>query len=112
MPTVKTNKAFINGIKGVAERPMKAKTKPQRVTWMTEPELECAIMGALGIGNRGITKRTGLTDCQVNYRLRKAGIKRADYRNGESEMAELVLRRQIPSRISEVRSILHLEAKK
>jgi len=85
------------------------KAKPKRVTWSTDEELECAILGALGFSTKFIMERTGLTHCQVGYRLNKGSIKRADYRNGQSEMAERVLNRSIPSRKSEVRNILHLK---
>lgn len=85
------------------------KTKPQRVTWTTDSELQCAILGALGFSTKFIMAETGLTQCQVSYRLGKGRIKRADYRNGESDMAEMVLRRAVPPN-TQIKSILNLKA--
>lgn len=86
-----------------------ARTKPKRVTWSTDEELECAILASLGFSTRFIEARTGLTPCQVTYRLKKADIKRADYRNGESTMAQRVIDRVAPTRKSDVRSVLNLK---
>ncbi len=38
-----------------------------------------------------IEGETGLTPCQVGYRLRKAGVTRAEYRNGNSNISTMVL---------------------
>lgn len=85
------------------------KTKPKRVTWTTDEELQCAILGALGFSTKFIAEQTGLSFCQISYRLNKGKIKRADYRNGESEMAQRVIQRAIPARNSEVRQALNLK---
>lgn len=56
-----------------------------------EDDLEAAILGEAGWYTRAIAKETGLTESQVNYRLGLAGVKRADYRNGGSEIAKVIL---------------------
>lgn len=54
---------------------------------------ECAILGAMGFSTNYILSKTGLeTGGRVQYRLRKAGIVRAEFRNGQSPFARIVLR--------------------
>lgn len=84
-------------------------TKPLRVHWTSDEDLQCAILAALGFSTQMIAERTGLTNSQITYRLKKAAIKRADYRNGESAMAQRVLERSIPQRNTQVRDILQLK---
>ena len=69
-------------------------------------DMEVALMGALGFATDYIAARTGLTHCQVLYRLHKAKINRTDYRNGDSaiaqdafQMAKGVARNRITSRL-------------
>lgn len=71
--------------------------KPMRVRWASDEDLRCAILGALGFSTKYIMEQTGLTACQISYRLRKGTIKRADYRDGTSAMAQRVVDRVIPS---------------
>lgn len=52
---------------------------------------ECALLGALGYAGRYIESRTGLRPGQVDYRLRKAQIRRTDIRNGRGRWAKLIL---------------------
>lgn len=85
------------------------KTKPIRVTWTSDDELRCAILAGMGFSTRFIIAETGLTACQISYRLRKATIKRADYRNGESAMAERVLSHCIPANKQAIRGLMKLE---
>jgi hypothetical protein len=61
------------------------------------------------LSTKYIGERTGLTNCQITYRLAKAGIKRADYRNGGSDMAQRVLQRAIPNRNADKRAMLQLK---
>lgn len=84
------------------------RTKPLKVQWASNEDLQCAILAGLGFSTKMIMERTGLTACQVTYRLHKAEIKRADYRNGESAMAQRIIERSIPSRASDIRSIMDL----
>lgn len=86
--------------------------KKQRklITWSSDEDLQCAILGALGFSTHYIMEMTGLSACQISYRLRKGTIKRADYRNGESEMARRVMDRVIPSN-REIKAALRLEGK-
>lgn len=66
-------------------------TVARPVDFETDCDLECAILGKAGWHSRAIARETGLTENQVTYRLGRAGIRRADYRNGTSEMAHFVL---------------------
>lgn len=84
------------------------KTKPIRVTWTSDDELRCAILAGMGFSTAFIMAETGLTACQISYRLRKAAIKRADYRNGGSAMAERMLG-YIPASKQAIRGIMKLE---
>lgn len=83
-------------------------TKPRRVTWLDDDDLRCALLAKLGFSTKMICETTGLTPCQVSYRLNKARIKRKDYRDGESDMAELVVRRCVPESSKTKRDMLNL----
>jgi len=91
--------------------PTKTKrTLPKRVSWTTHEELRCALLAGMGFSTQFICEETGLTPCQVSYRLHKGLIKRADYRNGKSEMAELALSRT--ERVlgdQDIRAVLNLK---
>lgn len=84
------------------------KTKPIRVTWTSDDELRCAILAGMGFSTQFIMEETGLTQSQVTYRLNKAQIKRADYRNGGSAMAERMMG-YIPASKQAIRGIMKLE---
>lgn len=83
-------------------------TKPKRVTWTSDDELRCAILAGMGFSTQFIMEETGLTQSQITYRLKKAAIKRADYRNGGSAMAERMLG-YIPSSKQAIRGMMSLE---
>jgi hypothetical protein len=80
---------------------MKRKTAPaipQPVDFgNNDHDLECAILGEAGWHTSAIARETNLTESQVQYRLGRAGVKRKDYRDGRSEMANFMLT-QIRSR--------------
>jgi hypothetical protein len=57
-----------------------------------EDDFQCALYGAMGFSSKFIRQQTGLSFCQIGYRLKKASISRADYRNGKTKVAKLVLR--------------------
>lgn len=88
-----------------------SRTNPKRVNWTSDEDLQCAILGALGFSTKYIGEQTGLTNCQITYRLGKGSIKRKDYRNGESDMAQRVIQRAMPNRPADIRSTLNLKAK-
>lgn len=73
-----------------------SKTKrqaPRRVDWFIyDEDFECAFLGAIGRSNRCIIARTKLTPGKITYRLKKAQIRRLDYRDGYSEIAMIVER--------------------
>lgn len=63
----------------------------RRITFQNVNDLEVAILGSMGFSTAFIMERTGLTKYQVVYRLTKAEVKRADYRNGHSRIAKSVI---------------------
>lgn len=80
---------------------------PRRVDWWVYKEdYECAYLGALGFSTRYIMSKTGLTNGKVTYRLKKASIRRMDYRNGSSPFATVVLKSIRPLMQREVNAFL------
>lgn len=65
----------------------------RRVRLLVGDDFKCALMGSLGFSTRMIMEHTELSPSQVGYRLRMGGIKRADYRNGTSVVAQNLLRK-------------------
>lgn len=64
----------------------------KKVNPLTEPnDFKCALAGEFGFSTKHIESQTGLTTSQISYRLRKFGITRANYRNGDSIGARAVL---------------------
>ena len=68
------------------------KKSRHQITFLDADDLFVAFLGEIGWHTSAIAERTQMTECQVNYRLHKAGIKRKDYRNGESPTSELVVK--------------------
>jgi len=71
---------------------------PRRVDFLNDvDDHTCIFLASLGFSTRYICKRTDLSESQVLYRLKKAGLtsanhaSRSDFRNGESPMAVVVL---------------------
>ena len=66
----------------------------RRVDLLDDPaDFQCALLASLGFSTRYISQKTGLSACQVTYRLTKGQVRRADYRNGTSDIARSILRR-------------------
>lgn len=66
--------------------------KPRRVDFAREGEdFEVALLGSLGKSTKFIVKYTGLSPCQVTYRLGRGKIKRKDYRDGTSAVSKKIL---------------------
>lgn len=82
-----------------------------RVQWASDEDLQCAILGGMGFSTRMIMEHTGLSACQVSYRLSKGRIKRRDYRDGHSDVAHRVMQ-SIPGSKSAIRGLLKLEVVK
>jgi hypothetical protein len=59
---------------------------------MYDEDFECAYLGALGFSTKYIMLRTKLGGGQINYRLKKAHIRRIDYRDGNSDFATMIQR--------------------
>ncbi len=73
---------------------MKNRTKPIPVNFRTDAScIEAAVLAMMGCSTKLIMKRTGFTACQTTYRLKKADIRRADFRNGENKAFEIVYNR-------------------
>lgn len=53
----------------------------------------CGRLGMLGFSTAFIQRRTGLSQGQIIYRLHKLGIKRREYRDGQSALARFVVQR-------------------
>lgn len=67
-------------------------TKPRRVDFANlEDDFEVAMLGSLGKSTKFIAKYTGLSPCQVTYRLSRGRIKRRDYRDGTSGVSKEIL---------------------
>lgn len=83
---------------------------PRSVDLLDGDDFECVLLASLGFSTRLIQKRTGLTHGQVAYRLRRAGVKRADYRNGESSLSSSVYRNSrslaMPAVEAQLRNVL------
>lgn len=78
-----------------------------KVQWTSDADLRCAILAALGFSTKMIVEETGLSPCQVSYRLQKGRIKRKDYRDGTSDMAQRVIERAVPGKAT-IKEVLHL----
>lgn len=66
---------------------------PRRVNLLNGSDFKCALLGSLGFSTRLIMAHTDLTPSQIAYRLRKGEIRRSDYRNGDSAIANNMLQR-------------------
>lgn len=70
----------------------KISTQPRRVDLLhNDNDTTVAILASLGFSTTMIMEQTGLTFCQVTYRLHKAGVRRIEYRNGTSPVAKAML---------------------
>jgi hypothetical protein len=69
------------------------RTLPRKVELLKGDDFKCALLGSLGFSTKLIMEHTDLTPGQVGYRLRKGGIRRLDYRNGESAVASAMLQK-------------------
>lgn len=54
-------------------------------------DVSCEMMATLGFSNRAIRAHTGLTDNQIQLRLKRANIKRVDYRDAISPIGKAVV---------------------
>ena len=68
-------------------------TVPRKVELLKGDDFKCALLGSLGFSTKLIMEHTELSPSQVGYRLRKGGIRRMDYRNGESALAATMLQK-------------------
>jgi hypothetical protein len=74
------------------------RAKPRRVDFeLYKDDFEAALLGSLGFSTRYIQSKTKLTNGKITYRLKKASVKRMEYRNGQSDIAKLVLRNLRPT---------------
>ena len=64
-------------------------------------DFQAAVLGSLGYSTAYIMARTNLSASQVVYRLGKAKVRRADYRNGTSQIA-VKLQKELLTRAGEI----------
>tara|TARA_R110000868_G_scaffold320163_1_gene581112 strand:+ start:1500 stop:1766 length:267 start_codon:yes stop_codon:yes gene_type:complete len=83
-------------------------TKPMRVRWTSDEDIQCAILAGMGFSTKMIMAETGLTACQISYRLHKGRIYRKDYRDGTSDVAQRMMG-AIPRNKAAVRGLLNLK---
>lgn len=70
----------------------KTPAKPRKVDFSANDwDMLCAMLGERGLATTTIANSCGLSHSQVLYRLKKANIYRADYRNGLSPYARSVI---------------------
>jgi hypothetical protein len=77
---------------------------PRRVNLLQGEDFHCAMLASLGFSSHLIHKRTGLSKGQIAYRLRMGAIKRQDYRNGHSMLADRILSQSHRVAVTEVRA--------
>lgn len=76
----------------------------RRVNLLHGDDFHCALLASLGFSTRLIHSRTGLSPGQIAYRLRMGAIRRQDYRNGDSQLADRILKQTRTIAVSEVKS--------
>ena len=85
-------------------------TVPRPVNLLHGDDFKCALLGSLGFSTRLIMRHTDLTPSQIGYRLRKGEIRRSDYRNGDSSVAESMMQRArsvaVPALKQHLRSVI------
>jgi hypothetical protein len=70
-----------------------ARATARKVDLLYNPDdFKVCMMAGIGMSTKAICEATGLSHCQVTYRITRANIKRAAYRNGESPVAKAMLR--------------------
>jgi hypothetical protein len=84
--------------------PQHTPVNARRVNLLHGDDFHCAMLASLGFSTSLIHSRTGLSPGQIAYRLRMGAIKRNDYRNGDSQLAERILSQSHRVAVSEVRS--------
>lgn len=84
-------------------------TKPRRVDFAREGEdFDVALLGSLGKSTKFICNYTGLTPCQVSYRLAAGRVKRKDYRDGTSAISRKILKEMMSIADPSVRNYLDI----
>ena len=65
----------------------------RRINYNATENFLCCRLALLGFSTKLIMRKCSLSKSQVLYRLNKTGIRRWDYRNGESEIAAFVIQK-------------------
>lgn len=73
---------------------------------------EVARLGERGFSTKFIAEFTGMTESQVMYRLARADLKRADYRNGKSAAARQAMHEAMSKELQERIDKLNLQVQK
>lgn len=69
---------------------MKTTMPVRRVNFANDNEFAVLLWGSLGRSYRYIRKKSGLTNCQISYRLRRENIKLTDFRDGNNVASQIV----------------------
>lgn len=84
-----------------------------KITFEDSQDESSLLLGQIGIGNREIMRRSGLTNCQITYRLAKAkrllgrdhGF-RVDWRNGNHPLLERIMKDYASIMVREIQTKL------
>ena len=80
----------------------RAKVKSLPIKWVNT-DLVAVVMGQLGRHIRVIADRTGLTNHQVGYRLKRVGVSTRDWRNAKTRLSHEVYQTLGPDMVRDVR---------
>lgn len=75
---------------------------------MNGDDFDVALLGSLGKSTKFICQYTGLTPCQVTYRLANGRVKRKDYRDGTSAISRKILKEMMAIADPNVRTHLDI----
>lgn len=80
-----------------------------KITFADSQDRSALLWGQIGIGNREIQRRSGMTDSQINYRLAKGkkglGLEhgfRVEWRNGNHPLLEKIMKEYAHVMIKEI----------
>lgn len=63
-----------------------------RINMLEGDNFKAAFLAEFGLTANAIGRELGFSDGQVYYRLKKAHVKTADYRRGESVIAQMIIK--------------------
>lgn len=63
-----------------------------RINMLHGEDFKTALLAEFGLTMKAIGKELGLSTSQVSYRLKRAGVKTTDYRQGKSVISQMILK--------------------